>query len=289
MTEHEWLTRDDPVKMLDYLKGGKLDGLPSDRKLRLFACAMWRRIPEVLEKFNAVALPDIAERMADQPMSREEIVAALKGTGSDARFYRDAEGCGSGSYIQYVAQASKHLIATLVSGPRSLVEKRAQSSLLRELIGNPFRQLGCMVCRWDAIAYHPDYEKCTDCDFGLWLRWSDFTVPRMAQAIYDELAFERLPVLADALEEAGCDNVEIIEHLRGRERCGPCEVEVGSQRMQVSGTFIQLDGDWGFPKNPKQTPAYLPQCKHCHGSGWRPMRGPHVRGCWVLDLLLGKE
>jgi hypothetical protein len=67
----------------------------------------------------------------------------------------------------------------------------------------------------------------------LWLAWNDGTVVRLAQAIYDERAFDRLPVLADALEEAGCDNADILVHCR-----------------------------------------------------WP---GEHVRGCWPVDLILGKE
>jgi hypothetical protein len=55
----------------------------------------------------------------------------------------------------------------------------------------------------------------------------------MAQAIYDERAFDRLPILADALEDAGCTNADILGHCRGA--------------------------------------------------------GPHAKGCWVVDLLLGKE
>src|SRR5262249_52141263 len=47
-----------------------------------------------------------------------------------------------------------------------------------------------------------------------WLAWNDGTVPRIAQAIYEERAFDRLPVLADALEEAGCDNADILAHCR---------------------------------------------------------------------------
>jgi hypothetical protein len=65
-----------------------------------------------------------------------------------------------------------------------------------------------------------------------WLTWNGGTVPRLAQAIYDEEAFDRLPVLADALEDAGCSEPAILSHLRGP--------------------------------------------------------GPHVRGCWVVDLLLGR-
>ena len=66
-----------------------------------------------------------------------------------------------------------------------------------------------------------------------WLRWNDGTLVRIAQAIYDNRAFDRLPILADALEDAGCDNADILAHCRGP--------------------------------------------------------GPHVRGCWVVDLLLGKS
>lgn len=65
------------------------------------------------------------------------------------------------------------------------------------------------------------------------LTWHDRTVPRLAQSIYDDRAFERMPILADAMEEAGCDDKAILRHCR--------------------------------------------------------QPGPHARGCWVLDLLLGEE
>jgi hypothetical protein len=66
-----------------------------------------------------------------------------------------------------------------------------------------------------------------------WLSWNGATVPKMAQAIYDGRTFDRLPILADALEEAGCDNADVLAHCRSE--------------------------------------------------------GPHVRGCWVVDLILGKS
>src|SRR5260370_923062 len=40
-------------------------------------------------------------------------------------------------------------------------------------------------------------------------------VPRLAAAIYEERAFDRLPVLADALEDAGCADADILGHCRG--------------------------------------------------------------------------
>jgi hypothetical protein len=65
------------------------------------------------------------------------------------------------------------------------------------------------------------------------LAWNDATVPRLARAIYEDRGFGRLPLLGDALLDAGCDDEELIRHCR---------------------------------------------------SG-----GPHVRGCWAVDLILGKS
>ena len=66
-----------------------------------------------------------------------------------------------------------------------------------------------------------------------WPAWKDGTVSKLAQGIYEDRAFGHLPVLADALEDAGCADADILGHLRGA--------------------------------------------------------GPHVRGCWALDLALGKQ
>src|SRR5262249_3489199 len=90
-------------------------------------------------------------------------------------------------------------------------ECAAQTTLLRDIIGNPFRP----------VAINP-----------AWLTWNGGTVPKVAQAIYDERAFDRMPVLADALEDAGCSDAAVLNHCR--------------------------------------------------------QPGVHVRGCWVVDLLLGK-
>ncbi len=66
------------------------------------------------------------------------------------------------------------------------------------------------------------------------LEWNDRLVVRLTGGIYEEKAFGRLPVLADALLDAGCDNEDVLSHAR----------------EQVTG---------------------------------------HVRGCWLLDLLLSRE
>jgi hypothetical protein len=63
--------------------------------------------------------------------------------------------------------------------------------------------------------------------------WLTTTVKQLAEAIYQERAFDRLPILADALEDAGCNQQDIVGHLRSS--------------------------------------------------------GEHVRGCWALDVVLGRE
>lgn len=76
-------------------------------------------------------------------------------------------------------------------------EMQSQCSLLREIFGNPFRSVTVDE---------------------RWLMWSGKTVVKLALAIYEERAFERLPILADALEEAGCIDADILNHCRQPEQ-----------------------------------------------------------------------
>jgi hypothetical protein len=55
--------------------------------------------------------------------------------------------------------------------------------------------------------------------------WLTPTVKQLAQSIYDEKAFDRMPILADALEDSGCDNAEVLGHCRsGGEHVRGCWV-----------------------------------------------------------------
>ena len=92
-------------------------------------------------------------------------------------------------------------------------ERAIQATLLRCLFGNPFRPSAPLP---HAV-----------------LAWNDGTVRRIAEGIYQERAFNRMPVLADALLDAGCEDEALFQHCR----------EPGS----------------------------------------------HVRGCWAVDLILGKS
>jgi hypothetical protein len=72
-------------------------------------------------------------------------------------------------------------------------EELAIANLVREIFGNPFRP--------------------TTID-PAWLAWNDATIPRIARSVYEERAFDRLPILADALLDAGCEDEALIQHCR---------------------------------------------------------------------------
>lgn len=247
MTESDWLTSDNPQKMLDALQWSETrvrdeDGeyssvlrsrrRVSDRKLRLFvvACAGG---PEAAGDWN-----EWAER-EDQAGEFLSLDGALYFTGQKI-----------GQHHPYKLQRG---------------EKGRQADLLRDIFGNPYRSLlSCWQCdgrgilrvyRGEPSQGHEE-KRCPEC-LGRWLTWRDGLVVQMPQQIHDGRDFAAMPILADALEEAGCQNEAILRHCRGQEPCPSHET------VRV--------------------------CDLCQDRGWMPLRGPHVRGCWVLDLILGKE
>ena len=106
------------------------------------------------------------------------------------------------AYAREVRHAAREVAA-------ASAERSAQCKILRDIVGNPFRP----------VTFDPE--------------WRTSTVTALAQQMYDSRDFTAMPILADALQDAGCENADILDHCRGP--------------------------------------------------------GPHVRGCWVVDLVLGKE
>ena len=133
-----------------------------------------------------------------------------------------------------------------------------KAALLRCLFGNPWR---------------PVTEECRAMLDEIAGRHADVTVD-MARDIYDSRDFAALPVLADALEEAGCPaDVE----------CPACQ---GTCGFQANSTWVPCElCDPAYPEAPTTQPGRLahPLLAHLRGPG------PHARGCWSIDLVLGKE
>jgi uncharacterized protein YceK len=93
-----------------------------------------------------------------------------------------------------VGEAAEFAAGLAAERDAEAAERAAQVALVREVFGNPFRPV-----RVDPA----------------WLAWHGGTIPRLARAIYGDGAFDRLLVLADALEEAGCGDPDVLGHLRG--------------------------------------------------------------------------
>ena len=214
MNEAQWLASPDSLGMLRYL-GKKASG----RKLRLFAVACVRRIEGLLSDERSRRAAALAERYADRQVKRQELRAAAQEARAAANALYAATGDNHAALAAteaaaYTAPRAAYAAANFAEsalGEWRSQERAAQAGLLRCVFGNPFRR--------------PAVRR-------TWLAWEGGTVGKLAQAVYDERAFERLPLLADALEDAGCADPELLGHLRGP--------------------------------------------------------GPHVRGCWAVDLLLGK-
>jgi hypothetical protein len=211
LTEKEWLKCQNPDKMLAFLCA---EGA-SERKLRLFGCACCREVWHQMTSQRSRNAVEAAEQYADGDCDRATLQrkqrAAINVCNSldycdDTPGYSQSPAAGSVALVDAGRAALRS--SSEIRG-RTGKGSRGQSHLLRDIFGNPYRPV------------------------AVELAWRTDTVLQLAQGIYDERAFDRLPILADALEEAGCTSADMLGHLRGT--------------------------------------------------------GPHVRGCWAVDLVLAKE
>ena len=206
MREAEWNVCTDPQEMLEFLRGKA-----SKRKVNLFCVACCWRLQRLLSDYSKQNLSAV-ERSADIKPSFGEFTALS----DDAMAYADGLSNRAGTPAGYAhwlaaqavvdasnsngfdtslgaACAVECIEADAVPAPPSngdLAERLAQAFLLRCIFGNPF---------------HPP---------SLNPAWLTSTVQSLAQTIYDEKAFDRMPILGDGLEEASCSNADILTHCR---------------------------------------------------------------------------
>jgi hypothetical protein len=228
VTEAEWQRSARPQALIRYIRDRT-----SDRKLRLLACACCRLCWDELPDERCRRVVERAESFADAGASHLDLVDAARAahtvikellerhpfyprplTPADVALYRaDAAWRAADlSPLPVSVPLTAERAAAHFDPARQADLEAAQVRAVRDLFGNPF----------ETVAVDRP-----------WLTWNDGTVPRLARASYDQRAFDRLPILADALEDAGCADVRLLAHCR--------------------------DGEAHYP------------------------------GCWVLDLLLGKE
>jgi hypothetical protein len=208
MNEPEWWACANPNTMLTEV------GLEnSPRKVRLFVCACLRRLWDRLTDEKSRIQVEVAERFADGLATRADLVLARVTGQPPMPFLAAAAWYTAADPIDLPFRAV-HVLDNIKASLRKVERERelaAQVALARDVF-DPKRP--------------PRVEPA-------WLRWQDGTVTKLAASIYEARCFDELPMLADALDEAGCNNRDVLEHLR------------------------------------------------------EP--GTHVRGCRVLDAILGKQ
>jgi len=254
MTEAEWLASDDPGPLVRYLahegylthRAGRASPAVSDRKLRLLACAFARQAWDRIEDAGCRRAVRTAERYADGEVRWRQVLRAqryLDWEVAHEKAWVLAWACCQESRMWYNLETTQRI-------RDQLIPHAAQVALLRCVVGNPFRPLGELTCG----------------------QCNGRVVQALALGIYVTRDFITLPVLADALEEAGCP------------ADGPCPVNSNGWWQHRDIVFVHgVSEGWA--------------CETCGGSGRVPnpllahLRGPgpHARGCWALDLILGKD
>lgn len=234
MTEAEWRACGDMGEMLREIQFWKI----SDRRYRLFACACcrdaWRLLPDesvqlLVERFESYAdgkcpYSEVAELRAIE----EERRGFIRPYAKDAMLVSCLEltrfAVTSSNAFAVADEVSSRIVGAICTeyeeggGNRNSPERLAlaaamnavQTALFRDVLGNPLRPV----------------------DFSS--EWRTTTALSLAQQMYESRDFSAMPILADALQDAGCDNTDILNHCR--------------DANQV-----------------------------------------HVRGCWVVDVVLGKS
>jgi hypothetical protein len=210
MKEDQWNRCTDPKAMLEFLRSS---GRASERKLRLFAVACCHGVWNWMTDRRSRQGVKVAERYADGLASGEDLADAREGTagawttvwGDGWHIYQSARAahfaCGEGEaelllVADEVRNAVRNAASTVADGwVVQEAERLRQAALLRDLFG-PFM--------FRPITIEES-----------WLRWNEGCVVKIASAIYEERRFADLPILADALEDAGCSDAEILGHLRG--------------------------------------------------------------------------
>lgn len=223
-----WLEEVHPFYMLTWWR--YLRGEPSDRKRRLLACASCRLAWPVFTDECLSRAVALAEAFADDAADTAELDAAAEAAHALglargeilSTMRRDQPGqpalanaWNAAHAVAYAANRDSswfgnamHHSAQDGGRGRDTVDA-GQAQLVREILGSPIGTVRCDPA------------------------WLTPTVVALAESTYHDRAFGRMPILGDALEDAGCNSQDVLSHCRGP--------------------------------------------------------GPHVRGCWVVDLLLRKE
>ena len=218
MTEAEWLATEDVTDLTHHKK------CRNERKRRLLSCACCRRVLPMLPDKRFVEVVSECERYADGEIRWPAMLAVRKKCraaydeleAAEAKEFQleaaNAVRAATDKEFMHFKMAIEYAAYAFASKSRPKwdrghkKEEAIQVALARDVFGNPYRPV--------------TFER----------SWRTSTSVALAKQMYDSRDFSAMPILADALQDAGCENADILGHCRGP--------------------------------------------------------GPHVRGCWVADLVL---
>ena len=209
MTEAEWLACAEPQTILDHLRGRA-----TDRKLRLFACACCRLRWESLTDPASRAAVTVAEKYADGEAPPQELKMVRRAAYTQWRFPNPmAAWHAADARARDGACAAAESVAPRHGAGRDECGMRLQCDFLRCIFGNPFRP----------VTFSPD--------------WRTSTAVTLARQMYDARDFSAMPILADALQDAGCDNDESLAHCRDPKGvhvrgCWVCDLALGKEQRR---------------------------------------------------------
>lgn len=247
MTEAEWLACSAPGPLLNFLREQA-----SDRKLRLFAVACCRRVEHCLVDRRSQNNVEVNERFADGLAERSELELAwraadhaLESLAEHGNSIAQRDAAIAAARLDVVLHATGN-VTTVAALTASVAVARARGAVYESTQLTPGASRAARRAAEEAAFQAAQSQEWQTqaaflrCLFGNPFRpvtvdpaWLSSNVRSIAQGIYENRAFDRLPILGDALEDAGCTNVDILNHCR--------------------------------------------------------QPGEHGRGCWTVDLLLGKK
>jgi hypothetical protein len=218
-TESDWLEATYAPPLIRFLSERV-----TDRKEKLLSAACFRRIWHLLKTEQGRKAVEVLERYVDGEATPEQLAEAQEDAWQSNIEIPNPEGNNlpetqalaaiglSASLIDLLIRVAEATAWEKVGTPEAVSEpeQRSQCVLVRDIFGNPFRP-----ATFDAA-------------------WRTSTAVALARGMYESRDFSAMPILADALQDAGCDNDDILNH-----------------------------------------------CRDPHAT--------HVRGCWVVDLVLGKS
>ncbi len=220
MTVNAWKEQTNPRTLLN-----RLGKKATPRKLRLFACACARRVWHLIKSQACQKAVIQAEKAADNLITFDQLRAIAQSTyiarheGDSNRNYAEERAClDAGTAAANCAWATEalhnaHIVARQAATAEAwfAASKVPPWELQSEVWSQGLREAEESQCNALREMFHPFKGAKLD---PYWLEWNNGTVPALAHTIYHEKRFEEMPILGDALEDAGCENELLLSHCR---------------------------------------------------------------------------